>query len=75
MKGLIIIAVLLTGCASMPEAKVEIPASLLVSCKPLNKLNGTTGKDLLENIVSNAQIYHECKDVHDKLIEASKPKK
>lgn len=75
MKGIILIALFLSGCAFMPAAKVEIPAALLVKCQALNKLNGTTGKDLLENIVANAQLYHECSDVHDKLVEAVKPKK
>lgn len=67
--------VILSGCASMPAAKVEIPASLLQQCPELNKLEGTTGADLLKNIVSNAQLYHTCADAHAKLIEAAKPKK
>ena len=71
MKWLIAVClVALTGCATVPPAQVKPPASLMTKCLPLNKLGGITGKDMLQNIVANASVYHECADKHSKLIEA-----
>ena len=76
MNKLMICALLmLTGCATtLPQPSATLPASITQKCLPLNKLEGTSGADLLRNIVSTAEIYYECRDMHDKLIQAVKPK-
>ena len=76
-KLLLIVLLALSGCATkLPQPNVQLPAALVQKCQPLNKLEGTSGADMLKNIVSNAEIYYECSDMHDKLIEAvGKPKK
>lgn len=67
---------MLTGCfGTIPQAHVEVPASLIQKCPPLVKLEGMDGKALLNNITANAKIYYTCSDMHDKLIEAVKPNK
>jgi len=64
-------ALALSACDTMPlRANVSIPASLLQQCQPLSKLEGVTGEHLLHNIVVNAEIFNECKDMHNKLVEA-----
>ncbi len=67
----VMIVVLLTGCAT-PISKVGIPPNLMQPCTHLNKLDGLTGKQLIQNIVSNAELYHNCADGKAALIEAIK---
>jgi hypothetical protein len=73
MKALVLCMLLLTGCGATLQPKVEIPAALTQKCQPLERLAGTDGKSLLKNIVDNAELYHKCSDMHDKLIEAVSP--
>ena len=74
-KLLLCVLIVLSGCATkLPQPSVQIPAALVQKCQPLVKVEGTSGADLLRNIVSNAEIYYECSDMHDKLIEAVKTK-
>lgn len=47
-----------------------MPPSLMQKCQPLDKLEGMTGEHLIKNITSNAEVYWQCSDMHDKLIEA-----
>ena len=75
-KMLVIVSALaLTACAStQPLSKVELSASLTTPCEPLELLQGTTGKDLTNNIVDNAAIHFRCVDKYNALIEATKNK-
>lgn len=74
-KLLLIFLLAISGCATkLPQPNVRLPAELTTKCQPLTKLEGTSGADLLKNIVANAEIYYDCADRHDKLIEAVKPK-
>jgi len=73
----VFVAVLLTtalmGCKTLPEASVKPPASLTQKCaEKMVELDGVTGEALLRNIVSNAKLYHECKDMHNSLVDALK---
>lgn len=71
---LVVFALALAGCNTLPQAGVDLPPSLTRECLPLQKLEGITGADMLKNIVANAEIYYECADAHKKLIEAVAPK-
>lgn len=77
MNKLLLCALLaLSGCATkLPQPSVRLPYELTQPCAQLSKLEGTTGADLLHNIVANAQTYYKCADAHSKLIEAVTPKK
>lgn len=74
-KLLLITLLVLSGCATkLPQPNVQLPVALVQKCQPLVKVEGTSGADLLRNIVANAEIYYDCADMHSKLIEAVKPK-
>lgn len=74
-KLLLVLLLALSGCATkLPQPNVTLPPSITQKCQPLVKVEGTSGADLLRNIVTNAEIYYECSDMHDKLILAVKPK-
>lgn len=67
---------ILCGCASVPASyNVPLPANLMQPCKPLQILEGNTGADLTRNIIANSQIYWECADSKQALIDALKDKK
>jgi hypothetical protein len=71
---LALILAALVGCESLPKANVDIPSSLLQECGELYLVEGKTGKPLTIMTIKNAKVFHECKDMHSKLIQAVKPK-
>jgi len=75
-KSLIILCVALSGCAAqLPQPSAPISPSLLQHCSPIVPLEGTTGKDALVNITTNASVFWECSDKMDALIKAVEPTK
>lgn len=76
LKGIVVALMLstaLTGCKTLPEPSVRLPANITQKCpEKLVELEGVTGEALLRNIVANAEIYHECKDMHNSLVDALK---
>lgn len=67
---------ILCGCSNISvKPDVSLPANLMTECRPLSKLDGMTGADILRNITENASTFYECADKHKALIEAVRPEK
>lgn len=61
---------LLTGCSKYVVEAPSYPANLTVKCSEnLPELTGTTGKDLVTLLQDWAMDYHECKNIHNGLVD------
>lgn len=70
---LTIVVSILTACASgpapMPAPKLMPPESSLVVCPPLPPPSSGALTDLLTNHILTAKAYHQCRDLHQALID------
>ena len=71
--GVIVLALLMTGCASLnppSQEPTEIPPSLATPCQPLPSLNDGTAASVLRWIAGASEIYAECSSRHRALVQA-----
>ncbi|MGQ5875567.1 Rz1-like lysis system protein LysC [Serratia marcescens] len=62
----------LSGCTTTPQIKPNVPfqESLLVKCpEQLPRINGVTGKDLSEPLLTYLDIYPLCAARHNQLVD------
>jgi hypothetical protein len=80
MRYSLLLALLLTGCATVVPVKAkfpEIPSELAVECPDLTKLPADTKKlsDVVSNVSGNYSTYYECQARKEAWVEWYKAQK
>lgn len=80
MRYSLLLALLLTGCATVVPVKAkfpEIPSELAVECPNLEKLPADTKKlsDVVSNVSENYSTYYECQARKEAWVEWYKAQK
>ena len=68
MKKVLLLFLLLSGCATQPSNVIKTPVSLLEHCKPLPLFKGTKSHELLVHELELIKLYSKCQNDHSNLI-------
>lgn len=72
MKYALILALVITGCTTVPVARKfpEVPESIIQKCPELEQLkNDAKLSDVAVSITNNYTLYHQCSSKHNSFIE------